>query len=522
MWRHRTTGLWLAMLWVLAGSAIPGWADTHEVTGKITRVTGTRVVIDVGVSKGVTVGASGVVWYELVRQGTARRVTVGEVRIGAVGGDTAEATIVKARGAIQPGYFVTLGGSAGVACGGKLEVRTDPPGAEVLIDGKKHDKPTPTTVEKLCYGTRRVTVMLPRHKQVERAVDVRPGPPIELTLPLSLETGDIRISVAPDGATVFIDGQNAGQAGRTPLVLDRVPWGPHRLRVEKPGFVAQELTVDLALPQEAYSFALAPDICAGDLLVSSEPAQAQVLMDGRDVGEPTPAIVRNVRCGTYRVRLTLAGHPDKEEVVEIKNGVPSRVDVAFTKPRGALRVTSAPQGADVYVNDRRVGSAPLQAADVPFGSYRIRVEKTGYTPQERTVVIARPGLTEESFHLREIAPEKVPLLLSTFGYEAHCVLQGVLSLGLLLSEYAVEIADKVVIDWRCRSVDSQKLEIEPGNHRLRVLLRHGFVKAPMVAYEGRVDLRSNSQNEIKVNFLTNTVTINGTSDWFEKDIGTRR
>ena len=42
--------------------------------------------------------------------------------------------------------------------------------------------------------------------------------------------------------------------------------------------------------------------------------------------------------------------------------------------RGALVVISQPMGADVYIDDRHMGTTPLAMKDVPTGSYRVEME----------------------------------------------------------------------------------------------------------------------------------------------------
>jgi hypothetical protein len=401
----------------------------------------------------------------------------------------------------------------GVPCNGHLIVRTDPPRAELHVDGKKVESPTPTSVDKLCIGKHRVTLTLAQHKTVEREIEVREGVPTELTLSLTLLTSDVSIS-APDGADVYLDGQRAGQA---PLTLSNIPWGQHRIRVQKSGFVTQERTVNVDEPKVSYTFPLVADVCQGTLIVRSEPGDARVLLNGQEIGDKTPALLRDMACGMQRVKLTLAGYRDAEEVVEIKNRSDSRVNVALVKEKGRLRISSTPSGADIYVGTRKVGTTPDIFSDISFGTYRVRLEKDGYTTEERTITVARPS-QEEDFYLSRVQPAKIPLAVSTFGYEATGGIQTFLTLGLLMSQYAIEVAGQIVGgEWRIRSFDN-KIELEPGDHRFRILMRHGIAREPIVAYEGRVQVSNGGQNKLDVNFLAHTVTINGYTDWFKKDM----
>jgi hypothetical protein len=48
--------------------------------------------------------------------------------------------------------------------------------------------------------------------------------------------------------------------------------------------------------------------------------------------------------------------------------------------RRVVQITSAPEGALVWMNDREVGSTPLEIEILHYGKYDVRVEKAGFEP----------------------------------------------------------------------------------------------------------------------------------------------
>ncbi len=54
---------------------------------------------------------------------------------------------------------------------------------------------------------------------------------------------------------------------------------------------------------------------------------------------------------------------------------------------GVLRIESEPSGARVSVNGQAKGQTPLRLAELPFGSYQVRVEQKGYDAQTREVTL---------------------------------------------------------------------------------------------------------------------------------------
>jgi len=62
---------------------------------------------------------------------------------------------------------------------------------------------------------------------------------------------------------------------------------------------------------------------------------------------------------------------------------------------GFIRVTSAPAGGTVLVNGEDRGKTPLDLEGIPFGTYEIAVELSGYETQNREVTLAEAGPAAE-------------------------------------------------------------------------------------------------------------------------------
>lgn len=59
--------------------------------------------------------------------------------------------------------------------------------------------------------------------------------------------------------------------------------------------------------------------------------------------------------------------------------------VSAPHPPGSLQVTSRPAGAQVFVDDLRVGVTPMSLADVSAGAHRVRIELPGFRRWATTV-----------------------------------------------------------------------------------------------------------------------------------------
>jgi hypothetical protein len=145
------------------------------------------------------------------------------------------------------------------------------------------------------------------------------------------------------------------------------------------------------------------------VLVRSTPSGARVIVDGRDRGQ-TPATIRDLGRGEHRVRVVRDGYTSAERRVVLSpsqpsqslsvplakeprarakapvspklavDGTPAKAEADQSTPAkvGTLIVESRPQGADVMIDGRPVGTTPLSLSDVRAGSHAVRLEREGY------------------------------------------------------------------------------------------------------------------------------------------------
>ena len=136
--------------------------------------------------------------------------------------------------------------------------------------------------------------------------------------------GSLLVRSTPAGAAVFVDGR---EYGRTPVTIEKLARGAHRLRVTRNGYSADERQVTISGGQRVQSLTvrLTPQ------RPIAPPARAAV---------PTP------------------------------QGAASRT--------GRLVVESRPAGASVFINGQPVGTTPLELPSVPVGEHALHLELDGY------------------------------------------------------------------------------------------------------------------------------------------------
>ena len=149
------------------------------------------------------------------------------------------------RAGISPENFVGTGW---------LLIRTDPPGADVVVDGIPRGQ-TPLSLRDVTFGAHRLMVSSPGYDTQDRAVTLTKeaavaavsmdlltasSPPERMAD--QLERGSVFVDSRPPGASVLVDNRSVGI---TPVLATDIPPGSHRIRIEHNGYQTWATTIDL-------------------------------------------------------------------------------------------------------------------------------------------------------------------------------------------------------------------------------------------------------------------------------------
>ena len=100
---------------------------------------------------------------------------------------------------------------------GLLSVESDPPGAQVLIDGDPVGI-TPLTALPVEAGEHQLTLQLERYLPLEQALEITGRQlPQDLAMTLDPAWAEVTVSSQPEGAEILVDGESAGA---TPATLE--------------------------------------------------------------------------------------------------------------------------------------------------------------------------------------------------------------------------------------------------------------------------------------------------------------
>ena len=190
--------------------------------------------------------------------------------------------------------------------------------------------------------------------------------------------GALEVTSIPAGAEVFID---EVKRGVTPLSLDLAA-GSHALSVVHPGYEQKQAEVTIEAGQTLAKEYLLEQMTGYVLEVTSEPSGARVYIDGTYRGTtPVRDLEMEADTGTMRVRKDGYGYKDVR--LNLTAGA-NRQHVTLEQQTFRLTVNSDPEGAQVYLGGRELGTTPVTRS-LSEGTYTVRIVREGYQTQEVSI-----------------------------------------------------------------------------------------------------------------------------------------
>ena len=124
----------------------------------------------------------------------------------------------------------------------------------------------------------------------------------------------------------------------------------------------------------------------GQLLVSSQPSDATVEVDGRRWRQTTPTVVNGLAPGRHSLRVTSDGHGAIDEMVTLERDARAAIDVVLPPVQRSVEVQSIPAGAVVFVDGHLShGRTPLTVTFNQDDFHELRVEMDGFETETRAL-----------------------------------------------------------------------------------------------------------------------------------------
>lgn len=298
-------GMLAARRFAMAGA---GGGDTGTLT-VTSNPTGVQVIVD-RESKGVTP--------------TTLTLTAGTHVVELRGaGEPRTISVDVAAGAQLSQYIELAGGSSSM---GRLQVRTDPPGATVTIDALPRGN-SPITIGNLDPGEHTV-VLTSEAGTVTQSVTIEAGVTASLNVPLvarevSPQSGWISVS-SPVDVQLFEGGRLLGSS-QTDRIM--VPSGTHQLELVNDTLGYRQTRAVQVTPGKVASVAV--KLPMGSVAINAIP-WAEVWLDGNRIGE-TPIGNQPATIGNHEIVFRNPELGEKTQTVTVTLTAPARLSVDMRK-----------------------------------------------------------------------------------------------------------------------------------------------------------------------------------------------
>lgn len=181
----------------------------------------------------------------------------------------------------------------------------------------------------------------------EKTGEVKIGHLVEVFL----KGGELELTSNPSGGKIYVDGKERGE---TPSVLSDVKLGSHVIRIVKQGYEPYEEQVAV-VEGERKKISASLKAAGGSLSVSTDPAGANIFIDGRYIGV-SPFEGRDLSSGTHKVRAAKEGYDTWEQDVAVEAGKRLQVFAMLRESKSPTTPSSKDKPRTARVPDEQAGS----------------------------------------------------------------------------------------------------------------------------------------------------------------------
>ena len=237
---------------------------------------------------------------------------------------------------------------------------------------------------------------------------VRPIPPPPTNY------GRIIVHSKPNKAEVYLDDN---YVGTTPMNLDRISPGQHRIRFVMPGYEewSERVTVSPSRTSTlSANLAPIPEYGAGSLTIYCNEAGANIYLDGTYKGRTSGrdlVEIKNIKQGYHELMVTKEGYQDWVSTVLVISNQTQSIStyLAPLVKEGSITIRSNVSGAKVFVNGTYMlttsSSQVKTLEDMEEGLYEITLTNDGYRTWVEEVWVYDGETTDIDVRMNKITME---------------------------------------------------------------------------------------------------------------------
>ena len=288
--------------------------------------------------------------------------------------------------------FLVLQGRAA-----SLNIRSFPSGATVFLDEQQVGT-TPLVLPRVTPGTHAIQIRVSGWDVWNGTTTAVMGSTTQVIANMTHAAYSLVVKSTPPGAKVVLDGT---AKGATPLTLIGLKPRNYTLIISLKGYAAISRTVDLSdATQSTQDFSLVQAF--GKLNIVSDPAGAQVILDGKSRGV-TPLKIDSFPVGDYALILKLDGSTDITDTLSVKAGIMLAKQYKFDLELGNLAISTDPAGASITIDGQATSQiAPFTFSKLKEGIHEVDLELPGYLPWSGEASVSKGQTSRLSIALTKL------------------------------------------------------------------------------------------------------------------------
>jgi hypothetical protein len=238
-----------------------------------------------------------------------------------------------------------------------------------------------------------------QYKRLEKTIYVEKDQEINIELKSDkrqiveyLAPGIVMIETKPEGCEILVSGQKIGTSPYTGVLNP----GTHSVELRKELYYTAILSF-LLEPGETETVEHTLDPKFGVVSIIPVPAGSRVKIDGKVY--PTPKDIR-INSGRHIATIDRNMYHTYEESFEIFDGDNKTINAVLKPAFGSLEIDTYPETtADVYIDDKLVGTTPYTYNPCPSGEYVIKVIKPFFNTASEKVTVADEAVVKRTLLL---------------------------------------------------------------------------------------------------------------------------
>lgn len=141
---------------------------------------------------------------------------------------------------------------------------------------------------------------------------------------------------------------------------------------------------------------------SGEILISSNPSGANIKIDGKPFSGKTPITIKGVLAGEHILTVNKDDFYGSKKILLKPDGL-LEVAINMSRAKGSLKVISNLDGVDVYLNDIKVGITPCVINDILVGQHVLSMKSSFSESYSGNITVDVNSDTTIDINLKEIA-----------------------------------------------------------------------------------------------------------------------